>query len=467
MRRLSIVMALVLLATAGSNGNRTVVPATLSVHPIDREDFTNPNQFSFLQSMFKDVEVVSLAESIHMTHEFPLVRLGIVRYLNEKMDFHALVMEGSAPDVWVAQDDLLNSGRTNQDCEHALGGFFGLWNTSEMQKLLSYEADTWHSPYSLYVAGYDIQPGNGHGSQGLNVFWQLANRLYTYAPPPEGFNGDRWTRDIAPLVGGYRPGDHDRVEAAIQTLEQWTLRAEPAVEKRYPNVPHAKTLELIPANLRIVLQFHDELAHPVPLGYQGLRDVKAAAFVDLLKKNLGNGKLMLWAHVSHLHMDNERSPASIGGILHRSLGTHLYTIVPYAESGGAVMIFPGNTNEDIGYGRVHGKTGDLEQFLGRLSKQDYFLDLRSQAAGPASDPVFWTREPIWVESGEGHAVIAKENDGLIWIKTVHAPDFTPFVFLASLIHYKTAVSALASSLVVVVVVYVLIRRRKQMRTRSL
>ena len=130
-----MVTALVLLTTAGSNDNRTGVPTTLSVQPINRNDFTDPNQFSFLHSVLKDVEVVSLAESIHMTHEFPLVRLGIVRYLNETMDFHALVMEGSVPDIWVAQDDRLNSSRTNQDCKHALGGFFGLWNTSEMQEV--------------------------------------------------------------------------------------------------------------------------------------------------------------------------------------------------------------------------------------------------------------------------------------------------------------------------------------------
>lgn len=136
-RRLTIVTTLVLLTTAALPADQGGVPATLSVHPINRKDFTNPGQFSFLAPLLKDVEVVSLAESIHMTHEFPLVRLGIVRYLNEYMDFHVLVMEGSAPDVWVAQDVLLDSAHTHQDCKRALGGFFGLWNTSEMQKVIT------------------------------------------------------------------------------------------------------------------------------------------------------------------------------------------------------------------------------------------------------------------------------------------------------------------------------------------
>lgn len=153
------------------------------------------------------------------------------------------------------------------------------------------------------------------------------------------------------------------MEAAIQTLEQWIRRAEPQVKKRYPNVPHATALELIPDNLRIALQFHDDLTHPNPQGYQGLRDINAANFVLLLKKKVGNEKLILWAHLSHLHNDNERGPASVGGILHRTLGARLYTIAPYAESGGAVMIFPGKTNEDLGYGRVHGRVATWDNFL--------------------------------------------------------------------------------------------------------
>ena len=79
-------------------------------------------------------------------------------------------MEGSAPDVWVAQDRLLNSDRSAEDSKRALGGFFGLWNTSEMQRVVAYEADSWHSSHPLYIAGYDIQAGNGHGSPGLDVF---------------------------------------------------------------------------------------------------------------------------------------------------------------------------------------------------------------------------------------------------------------------------------------------------------
>jgi erythromycin esterase-like protein len=465
--RLSVLSAFVLFAAMSLRGQQVSQVSVSSVHPIDRKDFTNPDQYTFLGPILKDVEVVSLGESIHRTHEFPLVRLGIVRYLNESVGFHLLVMEGSALDVWVAQDRLLNSARSAEDCKRALGGFFGLWNTSEMERVIEYEAESWHSSHPLYIVGYDIQAGNGHGSSGSDVFKQLLESLRTYAPPPEGFATSQWMRNIEPIVTDYRSEDHASVAAAIQILDEWIKRAAPQVEKRFPDVPHATALRLIPDNLRAVLQFHDSIAlHQTPQVYQEQRDINAASYVLEVKKTAAGEKLMLWAHMSHLRNDNGQGLASVGGILHRSLGPRLYTITLFAESGGAILIFPGNNNEDLGYGRVHGSRGDLGQLLSRLSGQDYFLDLRSLPAGPSANSVFWTSQPVWSESGGGRSVLAQDQDGIFWIKTVHAPDFTPFVLMVSLIHYRTLLMVTGICLVMLIVVLpicVLVRSQRRRR----
>jgi erythromycin esterase len=295
-----------LLASVGLWGQQIGAPTAPLVHPIDRKDFTNPDQFTFLGPILKDVEVVSLGESIHMTHEFPLVRLGIVRYLNENLGIHVLVMEGSAPDVWIAQDRFLNSAHTTQDAQEALGGFFGLWNTSEMRRLVEFEAKSWQSRHPLYIAGYDVQPGNGHGSQGSEVFRQLIERLSAYATPPEGFDSAQWMHNISPLVrGDYDPSQHASVEASLHALQQWIDRAAPEIEKRFPNVPHGAVLRLITDNLRAALAFRDDLAKPNSQGYKGLRDIHAAGYVLQVKRAVAGQKIMLWAHVSHLHNDND------------------------------------------------------------------------------------------------------------------------------------------------------------------
>lgn len=67
---------------------------------------------------------------------------------------------------------------------------------------------------------------------------------------------------------------------------------------------------------------------------------------------------------------------------------------------------------------------------------------------------------------EGRAVLARENDGIIWIKTVHAPNLTPFVLMASLIHYQTTLTVIGVGLALVVVllaIYLLMRRQQRQR----
>src|SRR6185436_288348 len=161
-------------------------------HAIDPRAYTDPQQFAFLSTLLKDVEVVSLAESIHFTHEFPLVRLGIIKHLNDQMGFHLLALEGSSEDIWVAQDRFLNSARTADDARDAQQGLFPIWTTPEVHQLLAYEASTWTTKTPLYIAAYDIQPGTGEGSRGAEVFRLLAGRLKAYAPPPDEVDEAAW-----------------------------------------------------------------------------------------------------------------------------------------------------------------------------------------------------------------------------------------------------------------------------------
>src|ERR1700712_4754258 len=124
------------------------------------------SQFAFLAPVLKGVEIVSLGESIHLTSEIPRVRVGIIRYLTERAGFQMLGMEGSAEDLWVAQDRLLNSSRSEEDVSQALRGFFPIWNTNDVRELLAFEARTWSTSRPLYVAAYDIQPGTSQGAPG-------------------------------------------------------------------------------------------------------------------------------------------------------------------------------------------------------------------------------------------------------------------------------------------------------------
>ena len=240
--RLPLLFVLSLVISVGLNGGQFSRADAPTIHPIDSKNYTDPNQFAFLSGTLNGVEVVSLGESIHMTHEFPLVRLGIIRYLNENMGFHVLAMEGSAEDIWVAQDRFLNSPHSSADAEDSQKGLFGLWNTPEVRQLFEYEAASWTSANPFYVTAYDIQPGSGNNSHGTEVFRMLSERLKGYAAAPQGLDVAQWMNDLGAITHGcndYQPSDQARVEKAIQNLQQWIDAAAPEAQKRFPKIPHS------------------------------------------------------------------------------------------------------------------------------------------------------------------------------------------------------------------------------------
>jgi erythromycin esterase-like protein len=463
---LFVIMFTVSISLSGGQSPASVPP----IHPIDSKNYTDPNQFAFLSSTLNGVEVVSLGESIHMTHEFPLVRLGIIRYLNENMGFHVLAMEGSAADLWVAQDRFLNSAHTAADAEDAEAGLFPLWITPEIRQLFEYEASSWSAANPFYVTAYDIQPGSGHGSQGAEVFRQIAEKLKGYAPAPASFDFPKWMDDIAPIANfcrQYHAVDRPRVEKSIQALQQWIEIAAPEAQKRFPKIPHAIAMSLIPESLRSTLQMCSDISEDTEGNFGLHRTINNAHYALVLKAALPNQKLMLWAHVNHLFLNSEHRQVSTGEILGRTLGPHLYTLGVFPERGGAIVIFQGNDNESIGYTRVHSDRGLLAERLNRLSPQDYFLDFRQTGIASGTDPVFVSSQPIWFEDQNLPLAVAHDFDGIVWIKNVHAPDFPLLkLVLFSSIHYEYELIGLASALLLVILFFIVRRMRRRRRVRT-
>ena len=82
------------------------------INNIDSDDYLNQNQYSFLTPIINDKDIVLLGESIHLTREFPLVRIGMIKYLNQNYGFNIIALEWGAADYWAAQDILLSSQKS-------------------------------------------------------------------------------------------------------------------------------------------------------------------------------------------------------------------------------------------------------------------------------------------------------------------------------------------------------------------
>lgn len=213
------------------------------------------------------------------------------------------------------------------------------------------------------------------------------------------------------------------------------------MEAKYAGLPHAAILRLIPENLRASLQLcrgvvgHDgnfSLNSDNARTYKTIRDKNAAAYAMKLKGVALGGKLMLWAHASHVFYDSDHQNTSVGEVLHGLLGPKLYTIVVLAESGGTILILS-DVNDKLTYAPVYGAFGRLLQRINALCPQDCFLDLRD-----TQDPLFVTPHAIWIEALPRKMSLAKNFDGVIWIKHVHAPEMPigQFVSLATSVYRK-------------------------------
>ena len=448
-------LSLLLLLGSGANAD----PPS-DVHPISA-DFTNPPQYAYLGPLLNGVEVVSLAESIHMTREFPLIRLGMLQYLNQNLRFGMLAFEGSPVNLWATQDQFLSADEPQAGAvAQANAGLFGLWNTGEIRRLFEYERRTWSTSHPLYVTAYDIQPGSGRSTQGTDAFELLSLRLKRYAPAPPGFDQSQWIASLAPLTSAcsdYTPANASGIEEAIAALETWIASAAPAVERRFPNLPHAAVLRLIPENLRASLMRCQSLGSGNRdwALYKTTRDKLASKFALALKAAAPGGKLMLWAHTSHLFYDADKSSTSVGELLHDALGSRLYTIAGFALGGGTLVIY-NDTTDDFGYAFVGGGgAGEIASQLHAPCSPACFLDMRGTTV-----PELLSPRPVWWESHREQLALAKNFDAVFFVGHVHAPEVPLAFWLLSANHYKWELAGVAGVLLAALAAFMLRKARR-------
>jgi erythromycin esterase-like protein len=441
--RSAIATTLIMLAATVSADSRR--PFTeLNFHALDASDLGSSTQWQFLTSILQNVDVVALPEPIHMTHEFPIVRLGIIKFLNEQMGFHVLAMEGSLVDAWATQDRFLASPKSDRDSADAQLALFPLWNTPEVQQLFQYEARSWATPTPLYITAYDVQPGSGKGTHGVEALRLLADRLATYSPPPTNLGLEAWLSHLRPLTGAckeFKLADTPAVMSAIEQLESWIANASPAVAARFPNVPsHAESLRLLPTNLRGSLALCSGMASRPSANYKALRDREGAVFAEALQHISADRKLMLWAHWSHLTYDDPLAGLSVGQELRQKLGKRLYTILPLAERGSAIVVFPNRaSDDDIGFRWVRPGLDQFSKRMQGLSFAPFFLNLSDTAV--ANDEAFAGNQNVWIESRPVPLSLMQSTDAIVWLKHVRPPELRfPVLLIMGGMHYRTTLA---------------------------
>ena len=432
LRRLGCLAAVVLLLPIGSTSAQGLRPHAINPHATYSAADYRP-----ITEAIGHAPVVALGESIHLTREMPLVRLHLLRHLNETRGVDALVFEGSLLNAWTAQEHAYRSKaplpeRTRTFTRQAL---FGLWQTDEMEKVIAYALSTQGGARPVYITSFDLQPEsarayNGSSQRSMDAF---VGSLRNLDPQLGARRAQGWSNALGPVLGCAGELNQER---AVADLESWiSSRAGPVLASTRPPA-HLAALRLVPQMIRGRLQHCREVTAPgrPPNVYQHVRDVLNAKLTISLMRDMP--KLVLWAHHSHLHYNSlGGATPSMGQHLKKLLGDRLYTIGIFANGGAAMDSLAADAASGVGIMKAlaahplpsDGRYG-VEARLSRLSNQDFFVDLRGAPAEWAQ-PNFSRLEV----SARMPTALAKDFDGAILLHEVSGAEmnFLPKPFRAA------------------------------------
>lgn len=409
-----------------------VVPELRPVHL--RADLPYRAQdHAFLRQAIGERSIVQLGESLHITDEFPRVRLRFVRYLHAEMGFDVLAIEGSAIDAWLA-----NERAYDEDVADVAGfqrtALFAVWQSAAMRDLVAHVLSTRRSPRPLYLTSFDVQPGTSARFIGLprgEVLLALVQALARYAPPPDAREARRWADDISPFFRRYGATSplsaelERRALEAIAEMESWMAALAPAVRARRPAV-HVAALRLIPDVLRAAVdlaQASGRAGSESQRVYRETRDRLSARNVLRLHDAVSPGRrVLVWAHHSHvIHDSTGRNVDSMGRSLLAAVPDRLYTIGLFAGGGAAATLRADGRSVSV-TALAPPPHPSVERLLASLAPADYFVDLSRLDGKSAAHAAWFAPLPSRQEPDDTlDTAVARDFHGAVFIRQVHPP----------------------------------------------
>jgi erythromycin esterase len=372
----------------------------------------------FLSTAAGSASIVALGESLHVTAEFPLARLAIVRFLHERLGFDLLALEGSETQTWLAEEYLYRTppGTDGRLARAQQMAWFKLWNTSQMRELLAYVDASQRTPHPLYLASFDVQTGaSAEFALTPAVLTSLLDRLESFGPLEGPLTRSGLASALAPVVqcqigasGGLGPAKGPAL-TAIEAVRRSIEAISPAVARERP-AAHVAALRLIPDNLAD----HVELCEHATTWQQTRDELNAANALMLRDQVSASHKIIHWAHHSHVFSNTPGSRIrSMGQHLRGRIGRELYTIGLFAGGGRFVDVAPLSVHELPALNKV-----GVERLLDAVGAASYFVDVSTLPTGDSAAgwlvPQSSRMEGRWTRS----TVLARDFDGALYIRKV-------------------------------------------------
>lgn len=387
-------------------------------HPIRSLGAKDFSDLRFFAPLLKDKRIVQLGESGHGVAEFSMAKVRLIKYLHEELDYDVIAFESSMYECERGQKNV--ASLSSIDLMRAC--IFPVWHTAEVLPLFEYIQRTQRTSRPLILSGFDEQTSSATVNARSAVFRSLVATVdSSYAQ--RVYEAD--SEFLANRDPAYAAANQVRLVAfydSLATFLRTNRRMIEAANRDDPNV--AIVARQAAVSMMVYVR---QLAAGQTMRGTEIRDLGMADNLDFLLNELYPGKkVIVWGHNFHIqHRENTRNAADTANRPPRTMGTwvaarhrrELYTIGLYMYRGSAAM------NDRRPYPIAQSPSGGLESILHRAPWRYSFVDFSQSKREPGSDWMWKSISGLSWGTGSEQLVPRDEYDGVLFIDTVHVPNY--------------------------------------------
>ena len=386
-------------------------------YPLQSLTSSNYEDLQFLKDKLLGANIVQLGESGHGVKEYNLAKVRLIKFLYEELGFNVIAFESSLFDCYYVNENM--DDFTAIDAMY--NSIYKVWHTHEVLSLFEYIKETQNRADPLILAGIDMKSSGQAYKYRPEFLKYVISRLDPdYAS--EVYDLDKNMTDNISTVYwmNYIRSNPDSLKTEY---DKATIFFENNINTLISLFPEDPQIPLIAQ--RVVYCIPKEIEH-----YQencnGIypRDPAMADNLDFLMEKIYPGeKMIVWAHNSHIRHDNQAVQNSHG---FKTMGTwiserhssELYTVGLYMYRGQAAY------NSRSAYNIGPPTPNSIESIFYTVRRKYTFVNMKNIES---------TTGTSWISSKIGayawglfleFLIPNKQYDGILFIDTVHPPDYT-------------------------------------------
>jgi erythromycin esterase-like protein len=357
-----------------------------------------------------DARVIGIGDSFTVNHEVIPSHVALIRRLRKDRDFDLVLVESSPLDAWLAMDVMLQGRFKDESFRLARQrGFPPSLQVRELDDLLAFIDEKKKTDQWVYLAGYGTQVASSSGWKNTFIERTFAQALKSYGLRSDEASIEKelsvltWLKTCSQTGFPRDAADTEKATVAIRGLKSMIDSIIPNLNKRYPDIPHSKALELIPSHLENAL-----LACTAKQEQDRRSEISAKTTLMSVLKVSKSQKAVILGDLANMRYSHGKSPVqTLGNRLKKSLKENYFTI--------GTFVLRGTVIENLNAPKV-------KTFIGNESKLQYAFRSQKQAAFGRvgfldSQQKSWSfafvESPVPAQAGRTSFILKQDLDAII------------------------------------------------------